>query len=193
MVLTLQWQWLVWKLAYGLGYHLEILTNTTENLISDNPDEFRSEFLRVLMETKQLMVVARLSDTRTALSGLETCSSKWIFKESSAADFHETYCTPNLMTYHLGQHTVCTWFSCIVAFFNPSTKFLDGSLNVSRNLLKSRIKISGFRRGVHEICALLGFYAALNCILLPTFWDNPSVSSFSVKQPKNNSWAVWNR
>jgi len=61
------------------------------------------------------------------------------------------------MTYHLGQQTGRTWFSCFVAFFNPSTKFLDDSLNVSRDILKSRIKTSGFRRGVHEICALLGF------------------------------------
>ena len=129
------------------------------SLISNNPNEFRSEFLWVLMETKQFTVVVRLSDTWTAHSGLETCSSSWIFKRPSAADCHETYCAPNLGTYHLGQHPGCTWFSCITAYFNPSTKFLDGSLNVSRDVLKSRIKISGFRRGVHEICALLGFYA----------------------------------
>jgi hypothetical protein len=128
-------------------------------LISDNTNEFRSEFLWVLVE---LTVAVRLSDSSTAHSWfwVETCSSTWIFKWSSAADCNEIYCAPNLMIYHLGQKTGCTWFSCILAFVNPSTKFLDGSLNISRDVLKSRIKISGFRRGVHEFCALLGFYAA---------------------------------
>jgi hypothetical protein len=32
--------------------------------------------------------------------------------------------------------------------------------------------ISGFGRGVNEICAVLGFYAALIGSFLPTFWDN---------------------
>jgi hypothetical protein len=101
------------------------------SLISDNTNEFRLEFLWVLVETKQLTVVVRLSDSSTAHSGfwVETCSSSWIFKRSSPADCNETYCTPNLMIYHLDQQTGCTWFSCIVAFVNPSTKFLDGSLN----------------------------------------------------------------
>jgi len=33
--------------------------------------------------------------------------------------------------------------------------------------------ISGLRRGVNEICALLGFYPARIGILLPKFWDSP--------------------
>jgi len=44
--------------------------------------------------------------------------------------------------------------------------------------------ISGFRRGINEIRVLLGFYTALNGISLPTFRDNLSVSSSSVKQSK---------
>jgi hypothetical protein len=37
--------------------------------------------------------------------------------------------------------------------------------------------ISGFRRGVVEICALLGYYAASNGNPLPTFQDSLSVPS----------------
>jgi len=36
---------------------------------------------------------------------------------------------------------------------------------------------SGFRRGINEICALLGFYAEYNVSLLPTFRANLSVPS----------------
>jgi hypothetical protein len=39
--------------------------------------------------------------------------------------------------------------------------------------------ISGFRRDVDEICALLGYYAASNGNHLPTFRDNVSVPSSS--------------
>jgi hypothetical protein len=34
--------------------------------------------------------------------------------------------------------------------------------------------LSGFRRGVNEICDVLGFYAALNGNFAPTFRGNPS-------------------
>jgi hypothetical protein len=37
---------------------------------------------------------------------------------------------------------------------------------------KLAILISGFRRDVDEICALLGYYAASCGICLPTFRDN---------------------
>ena len=40
-----------------------------------------------------------------------------------------------------------------------------------------RTVISGFRRDVGEICALLGYYAASNGNTLPTFRDNVSVPS----------------
>jgi hypothetical protein len=33
------------------------------------------------------------------------------------------------------------------------------------------VVISGFRRDVHEICALMGYYAAWNGNFLPTFRD----------------------
>ena len=39
--------------------------------------------------------------------------------------------------------------------------------------------ISGFRRGVNGICALLGFYAMYGGSFLPTFRDNLSVQSSS--------------
>jgi hypothetical protein len=41
--------------------------------------------------------------------------------------------------------------------------------------------ISGFRRIVGEICALLGYYAASSHNPLPTFRDNVSVPSSGVK------------
>jgi hypothetical protein len=40
---------------------------------------------------------------------------------------------------------------------------------------------SGFRRGVNEICALQGFYAAYNGSLSPMFRDNLPVPSSGVK------------
>jgi hypothetical protein len=44
--------------------------------------------------------------------------------------------------------------------------------------------ISGFRRDVDEICALLGCYAASNGDPLPTFRDNLSGASSRVKKSK---------
>jgi hypothetical protein len=41
--------------------------------------------------------------------------------------------------------------------------------------------ISGFRPDVNEICALLGYYAALNVNPSQTFRENVSVSSSRVK------------
>jgi hypothetical protein len=49
--------------------------------------------------------------------------------------------------------------------------------------------ISGFRRDVNGICALLGCYAALIVSLLPTFRGYLSVPSSRVKQC-NSSWAA---
>jgi hypothetical protein len=46
--------------------------------------------------------------------------------------------------------------------------------------------ISGFRRDADEICAPLGFYAALNGSFVPTFRDNLSVPSSRVKQSTNS-------
>jgi hypothetical protein len=43
------------------------------------------------------------------------------------------------------------------------------------------VLISGFRRDVDEICALLGYYAAPCGNCLPTFRDNVSVLSSRVK------------
>jgi hypothetical protein len=44
--------------------------------------------------------------------------------------------------------------------------------------------ISGFRRLVDEICALLGYYAALSGNPLPTFRDNLLIPSSRVKKSK---------
>jgi hypothetical protein len=44
--------------------------------------------------------------------------------------------------------------------------------------------ISGFRRYVDEICALLGYYTASNDNPLPTFRDNVLVPSSRVKIPR---------
>jgi hypothetical protein len=45
-------------------------------------------------------------------------------------------------------------------------------------------RISGFRRDVEEIWALLGYYAAPNDNPLPTFRDNVSVPPSRVKKSK---------
>jgi hypothetical protein len=44
--------------------------------------------------------------------------------------------------------------------------------------------ISDFRRDLDEICALLGYYSASSDNPLPTFRDNISVSSSTVKKSK---------
>jgi hypothetical protein len=46
--------------------------------------------------------------------------------------------------------------------------------------------ISGFLRDVHEICALLGCYAASSGNSVPTFRDDVSVQSLRVKKSKKN-------
>ena len=48
--------------------------------------------------------------------------------------------------------------------------------------------ISDFRRDVDEICALLGYYAALIGIYVPTFRDNPSAPSSRVKKSKKTDF-----
>ena len=50
--------------------------------------------------------------------------------------------------------------------------------------------ISGFRRGINEICALLGFHAAQKGNFLPTFRDNLSVLSSKVQQSNKASWNI---
>jgi hypothetical protein len=44
--------------------------------------------------------------------------------------------------------------------------------------------ISGFRRDVHDICALLVYHAASCGKFLPTFRDSVSVPSSRVKSPR---------
>ena len=51
--------------------------------------------------------------------------------------------------------------------------------------------ISGFRRDVHEICALLGCYAALSGISVPTFRENLSGPIFKGREVKTKSWDSW--
>jgi hypothetical protein len=46
--------------------------------------------------------------------------------------------------------------------------------------------LSGFRRDVDEICALLGYYVQSSENLLPAFRDNVSVPSSTVKKSKKN-------
>ena len=55
-----------------------------------------------------------------------------------------------------------------------------------RNINGSLCVISGFRRGVHKICAVLGYYAAYSGNYLPTFRGNLSVPSSRVN--KLNIW-----
>jgi hypothetical protein len=42
-----------------------------------------------------------------------------------------------------------------------------------------------------EICALLGYYAALSGSSVPTFRDNFSVLSSRVKLPRRKPWTSW--
>jgi len=51
--------------------------------------------------------------------------------------------------------------------------------------------ISGFRRKVFEICPLLGHYAVYSGNSLPTFRDNISVPSSSVKKSKKARFSSW--
>ena len=46
--------------------------------------------------------------------------------------------------------------------------------------------ISGFHHEVYENCALLGYYTAGSGNFLPTLWDNQSVPSSGVKNPKES-------
>jgi hypothetical protein len=50
--------------------------------------------------------------------------------------------------------------------------------------------ISGFHRDVDEICALLEYYAAFSGSSVPTFRNNLSVPSSSVKTFKKISWPL---
>jgi len=50
--------------------------------------------------------------------------------------------------------------------------------------------ISGFRRDVNEICALLGCYAAWSGNSLPTFWDELSVPSSRVNYAEQSGKAL---
>jgi len=47
--------------------------------------------------------------------------------------------------------------------------------------------ISDFRNNVDQICRLLGYYAAQSGNSIPTFRDNPSVSSSRVKKSKKST------
>jgi hypothetical protein len=58
---------------------------------------------------------------------------------------------------------------------------LNFQVQMHGNLLV-QTRISGFRRHVDEICALLGYYAALSSSSVPTFRDNLSVTSSKVKK-----------
>jgi hypothetical protein len=50
--------------------------------------------------------------------------------------------------------------------------------------------VSGFRRDVDEICALLGYYAALSGGSVPRFRDNLSVPSSRIKKSKKKGYAA---
>ena len=57
----------------------------------------------------------------------------------------------------------------------------------SSSKYKSVFAISGLRREVDEICALLGYYAAYSDNSLPTFRDKLSVPSSRVKKSKKKT------
>ena len=59
--------------------------------------------------------------------------------------------------------------------------------SINRDLAKSCV-FSGFRRRVDEICALLGYYAALSDSSVSTLRDNLSVPSLGFKKFRKKSW-----
>jgi hypothetical protein len=61
--------------------------------------------------------------------------------------------------------------------------------NKSRVIMNISV-ISGFGHNVHEICALPGYYAALNGTSVPTFRDNLSVPSSRVKKFKKKGFLL---
>jgi hypothetical protein len=67
-------------------------------------------------------------------------------------------------------------------------KFITPSLKIYRYVIKFHsYVITGYRRFVNAICAILGFYAAWNGSFLPTFRDNISVPSSRVK---HSAWPL---
>ena len=58
------------------------------------------------------------------------------------------------------------------------------TLQTLPDLSNSNYAISGFRRDVNEIYALLGYYAAHTGNSVPTFRDNISISFLRVKNSK---------
>jgi hypothetical protein len=84
-----------------------------------------------------------------------------------------------------------TWSVALRAEIGRRAKYLGvrGNTYIQENILRNKnvhdlfsspniiwvIMISGFRRDVEEICALLGCYAASSSDFLPSFRDNLSV------------------
>jgi hypothetical protein len=56
--------------------------------------------------------------------------------------------------------------------------------HTAMNVVRLRV-ISGFRRHLDDICALMGYYAALSGSCVPTFRGNLSVPSSRFKKSKN--------
>jgi hypothetical protein len=92
-------------------------------------------------------------------------------------------------------------FLCFFCYFHTSQvknthhqvtrgrpKFGTSSLKIYRYIIKFHLcVISGYPRGVDEICAILGFYATCNGSFLPTFRVNISVPSSRVK---HSAWPL---
>jgi hypothetical protein len=77
-----------------------------------------------------------------------------------------------------------------VRFTAPHTTWNFWKLTEFFKLFKqdAECMIAGFRRDADEICALLGYYAALIGSPVPTFRDNISVPSLRVKKSKTKAF-----
>jgi len=57
--------------------------------------------------------------------------------------------------------------------------------------IEMKCVVSGFRHGASDVFSVVGYYAALMCIQLPTFRDSQSVPSSVMKQSNENYfWTI---
>jgi hypothetical protein len=110
----------------------------------------------------------------------------WSNRSKTKPSFHLLVKPPDNKSTNFGVHihgpkddTTASGRSALQGYV--TTEWWGSNGGVTLQEAKTTTLISGFRRDVDEICALLGYYAASygNCI--PTFWDNVSVPSSRVK------------
>jgi hypothetical protein len=92
---------------------------------------------------------------------------------------------------YLQDHFGCQTSVFLCLFCKIISRKILSSSPLFKIVLKFHLKALEYLRLIKqypvEICALLGYYAALNGSSGPTFWDNLSVSTSRVK--KSKTWA----